>query len=84
MPTNGELRTIPGKLDFSDKGYRSRFDKQDEILSAGYYSVILKDYNIRAELTSTDRVSFHRYTFPANQQSHLLLILVISRVKAVR
>ncbi len=72
MPTNGELRTIPGKLDFSDKGYRSRFDKQDEILSAGYYSVILKDYNIRAELTSTDRVSFHRYTFPANQQSHVL------------
>ena len=72
MPTTGELRTIPGKLDFSDKGYRSKFDKQDEILSAGYYSVILKDYNIRAELTSTNRVSFHRYTFPANDQSHII------------
>lgn len=72
MPTNGELRTIPGSLDFSDKGYRSRFEKQDEILSPGYYTVILKDYNIRAELTSTSRVSFHRYTFPANEQSHII------------
>ncbi len=72
MPTNGELRTIPGSTDFSDKGYRSKFDKRDEILNPGYYSVLLKDYNIRVELTSTSRVSFHRYTFPANEKSHIL------------
>ncbi len=72
MPSNGELRTIPGNPDFSDRGYRSKFDKEDEILNPGYYSVILKDYNIRAELTSTDRVSFHRYTFPENKKSHIL------------
>jgi len=72
MPTNGELITIPGATDFSDKGYRSLFDKQDEILTPGYYSVILKDYGIRAELTSTNRVSFHRYTFPASKQSHII------------
>jgi len=72
MPTNGDLRTIPGTVNFTDKGYRSLFEKQDEILNPGYYSVLLKDYGIRAELTSTNRVSFHRYTFPANKQSHII------------
>ena len=27
MPTNGDLRTIPGTVNFTDKGYRSLFDK---------------------------------------------------------
>ncbi len=72
MPTFGELKTIPGPVDSKGEGYRSAFDKKDEILKPGYYSVILKDYGIRAELTSTDRVSFHRYTFPAGEQSHIL------------
>lgn len=72
MPTAGELKTIPGEVDSSGTGYRSFFDKKDEILNPGYYSVILKDYNIKAELTSTDRVSFHRYTFPAGNQSNIL------------
>jgi predicted alpha-1,2-mannosidase len=72
MPTNGDLLTIPGVLDSVNAGYRSYFDKKDEILNPGYYSVILKDYDIKAELTSTKRVSYPRYTFPASQQSHIL------------
>ena len=38
----------------------------------GYYSVLLKDYGIKAELTATKRVGFHRYTFPATQEANLL------------
>jgi predicted alpha-1,2-mannosidase len=72
MPTTGELRTIPGAVDTTGAGYRSFFDKKDEVLHPGYYSVLLKDYSIKAELTSTDRVSFHRYTFPAGNRSHIL------------
>jgi putative alpha-1,2-mannosidase len=72
MPTNGELNTVPGALDSIGNGYRSSFDKKDEILDPGYYSVILKDYGIKAEVTSTERVSYHRYTFPAGQKSHIL------------
>ncbi len=72
MPTTGELKTIPGPTDSEGVGYRSKFDKKDEILDPGYYSVILKDYGIKAEITSTNRVSFHRYTFPAGNQSHIL------------
>ena len=72
MPTNGTLKTVPGALDSPGTGYRSSFDKKDEMIHPGYYSVILRDYGIRAEVTSTNRVSFHRYTFPAGKESHIL------------
>ena len=36
------------------------FSHQDEKVSAGYYSVLLKNENIKAELTSTMHVGMHR------------------------
>ena len=72
MPTVGNLQTLPGKLENPDDGYRSRFDKSSETASPGYYCVTLKDYDIRAELTATKRVAFHRYTFPASTQSNII------------
>ena len=63
-PSVGKLQTIPGKLENPDEGYRSRFDRKDEYATSGYYSVLLKDYKIKAELTATKRVGFQRYTFP--------------------
>ncbi len=72
MPSKGILKTVPGEPGTTAEGYRSSFDKKDELLQPGYYSVLLKDYGIKAELTSTERVSFHRYTFPAGNDSHIL------------
>jgi predicted alpha-1,2-mannosidase len=72
MASTGALKTIPGKLENPEEGYRSRFDRKDEVATPGYYSVILKDHGIKAELTATKRVSLHRYTFPAGNQSHIL------------
>ena len=73
MPTVGELTTVPGAVnDSTGTGYRSRFDHSEEIATAGYYSVNLQDYNIRAELTATPRVAFQRYTFPASDESRIL------------
>ena len=37
-------------------GYESSYSHQDEEASPGYYSVFLKDYGIKAELTATERV----------------------------
>lgn len=71
MPTAGELITVPGDTT-GGKGYRSRFDRADEIATPGYYSVLLKDYGIRAELTATPRVAFQRFTFPAGKDNHIL------------
>lgn len=72
MATNGELKTIPGKRDTQGEGYRSAFSHEDETALPGYYSVLLKDYGIQAEMTATQRVAYQRFTFPANEQSHLL------------
>ncbi|MCR5890926.1 GH92 family glycosyl hydrolase [Hymenobacter sp. J193] len=73
MPTTGELRVKPGDLDGPATGYRSRFDRKNQVAEPGYYKVLLDDYNITAELTATKRVGFHRYTFPQSEQAHILL-----------
>ena len=72
MPVTGPLKTVPGKLEDPDGGFRSRFDKGDEQAHPGYYSVVLGDYGIRTELTATERVGFQRYTFPASDASRIL------------
>ncbi|WP_134087899.1 GH92 family glycosyl hydrolase [Olivibacter sp. XZL3] len=71
-PTTGTLQTRPGKLEEIDAGYRSRFDKKDEHATAGYYRVYLKDYKVTAELTATERVGYHRYTFPATDSANII------------
>ena len=72
MPTEGDLKTIPGPLNSNGQGYRSSLDHKDEIATAGYYSVMLKDYNVKAELTATPRVAFQRFTFHKSDASHIL------------
>lgn len=71
-PTVGALQTVPGDVDKPGSGYRSNFDKKDEVADPGYYSVLLKDYGVKAELTATKRVGFHRYTYPESKQSNLI------------
>ncbi len=76
MPTTGNLQLNPGTAQNPESGYRSRFSHDTEKASAGYYSVILSDDNIKAELTATARVGFHRYTFPESAQSNIILDLI--------
>ncbi len=71
-PTVGELQTVPGELENPDGGYRSRFDKKDEVAAPGDYSVLLKDYGVKAELTAMKRVGFHRYTYPKTELANLI------------
>jgi predicted alpha-1,2-mannosidase len=65
----------PGDPDKPHSGYRSRFSHTAEHAEPGYYTVFLSDSNVRAELTATDRVGVHRYTFPAATPRHILLDL---------
>ncbi len=73
MPITGKIKTVPGSLEDPDSGYRSRFSKDTEISMPGYYSVELDDYGIKAEITSTDRVGFHRYTYPQSDEAGLII-----------
>ncbi len=73
MPTTGELKVVPGSKENPDEGYRSRFSHQEEWASPGYYSVILRDYKIKAELTVSERAGLHKYTFPKSDAAHILI-----------
>ena len=77
MPTNGPLQIKVGDEKDPDSGYRSRIDKATEKAPIGYYSVELTDYNILAELTSTTRCGFQRYTFPDSLENRILIDLQI-------
>lgn len=72
-PSTGQLRTLPGNPDGTGpKGYRSAYSHDQEYATAGYYQVMLQDYNINAEVTATDRVAYLRFTFPESKSSHLI------------
>ncbi|SMO64261.1 alpha-1,2-mannosidase, putative [Saccharicrinis carchari] len=62
MPTTGEVKLEAGTEENPEMGYRSRFSHNQEEASPGYYSVVLKDYDVNVELTATERVGFHKYT----------------------
>ena len=64
MPVTGDIKFNPGTAENPDSGYRSRFSHATEKAWPGYYSVMLEDYGVKAELTATERVGIHRYTFP--------------------
>ena len=77
MPTTGDLKIAPGSKDDPDAGYRSRFKHKNEFASPGYYSVLLDDYKIKAELTATSRAGFQRYTFPKAEKARVLFDLMV-------
>ena len=69
MPYTGGAEIEPAK-------YASPFKKSKEKAEAGYYSVFLEKDRIKAELTATEHVGVHRYTFPQNRvRGHLLVDL---------
>jgi predicted alpha-1,2-mannosidase len=75
MPIAGDVKLDPGDEKVPGSGYRSRFDHATEVEHPGYYAVTLSDYGVRAELTATQRVGWHRYTFPTGKPAHVLLDL---------
>jgi predicted alpha-1,2-mannosidase len=60
-----------------DGDYRpySKFSHNQEEGHPGYYAVDLLSSGIKAELTVTSRVGFHRYTFPKDEKSQIILDL---------
>ena len=75
MPYTGSIRTEPGSQSHPSAGYASHYDHHHEIARPAYYSVWLKDHQVRVELTATERVAFHRYHFPADRPGHIIIDL---------
>ncbi|WP_036676343.1 GH92 family glycosyl hydrolase [Pedobacter sp. R20-19] len=77
MPASGETILQKGKKGDEDNGYLSRFSHDNEVAKAGYYSVLLDKYKVKAELTATERVGFHQYTFPKKAETpHVIIDLI--------
>ena len=76
VPVSGDNVPLePGDPDKPTSGYRSRFSHDGEQAEPGYYSVFLQDSGVRAELTASERVGVHRYTFAEGARAHVLLDL---------
>lgn len=54
--------------------YKEAYNKSSERAKPGYYKVEFQS-GIKAELTASTRVGFHRYTFPAFEQAYILVDL---------
>ena len=76
MPQTGALQLNPGTKDDPDSGYRQRFSHDTEQASPGYYAVTLNDAGIKAELTATQRVGVHKYTYPEGSDQRIILDLL--------
>lgn len=82
----GEVGIIPVQVKNNDDddlkrmiskkhGYRSEFRHETEIIEPGYYHVYLDTHRIKVELTATEQVGIHRYTFDNyNDNRHVILI----------
>lgn len=70
-----DVLIMPTILSDPASKYSSRFDHSDEAAEPGYYRVKLKSTNILAELTTTARAGFHRYTFPNSKYSKIIIDL---------
>jgi predicted alpha-1,2-mannosidase len=69
---------LPVTGTISPDNYHSGFSHANESASPGYYRVFLDRYHINAELTSTLRCAYHRYTYPPGEDKKLLADLAIS------
>lgn len=75
MPTGGPSSRLPS---FNPYAYRSRYSHSTEVAEAGYYSVYLPVYEIKVELTATERMGVHRYTYygSMNQNKYTARVLI--------
>lgn len=70
MPLTGEMT---GHLGMD--AYESPFSHDNEAVRPGYHKVTLSRYGVTAELTSTTRAGFHRYTYPETEDAYVIFDL---------
>ena len=75
MPVVGEVKYARGNEKDPSSGLWSYADRSKEVARPGFYSVPLTRYGITAEMTSTCRVGFSRYTFPASEEAAVVIDL---------
>lgn len=76
MPATGAVKMVArGDLNDPSTNFMSKFSRSTEKAKAGYYAVRLDRYGIDVELTATQRVGFHKYTFPEASDAKVIIDL---------
>ncbi len=75
MPVMGEVTYARGTEDKPGSGLWSYAERSKQVSTPGYYSVPLVRDGILAELTATNRVGVHRYTFPKGKDAAIVIDL---------
>ncbi len=71
----GDILLMPvSNISPDNKKYGSVFSHQNEKATAGFYQVFLEDDKINVELTTTERVGFHKYTFKNNNSTGNIIL----------
>lgn len=70
----GDVALLPFSGEDSIKPVAT-FKKESENAKPGYYAVRLENFGINVELTSTDRVGFHKYTYDDPKERKVMLDL---------
>lgn len=74
MPFTGDIPIIRGD-EKHPEGFKSAFSKENEYARPGYYAVYLDDYKVNVELSASQRVGMHKYTFPKSDDAGIILDL---------
>ena len=69
------IPVLPVTGDVEAEGMGSHFSHENESASPGYYQVLLEDYDINAELTTTLRTGYHKYSYPENSDKRIVFDL---------
>jgi predicted alpha-1,2-mannosidase len=69
---NIPILPVSGNVNPAD--FASNFSHKNESAHPGYYQVYLERYGINAELTSTLRTGYHRYTYEDNNRPKKLVV----------
>ncbi|MDR1345107.1 MAG: GH92 family glycosyl hydrolase [Bacteroidales bacterium] len=81
----GDVLLMPftGMPSVINSEYAQPFSHADETAAPGYYAVWLPKIKIRAELTASERVGVHRYTFPAGKKARGVILDLQHRDKVL-
>lgn len=73
MPVNSGYKAV-----FTEENpmpWVAKYTHDDEIVQAGYYAIEIEKYDIHVELTTTERVGFHKYDYRGQGNSQLIIDL---------
>lgn len=71
----GDILFLPFTGEVPNEKPVAKLDHSSEEASPGYYKISVEPWKVKAELTTTKRTGWHKYTYPENQEQRLLVDL---------